>query len=196
VRYDRRHKDRTRQRIVAAAGRLLRERGYDGVGIDDLMAAADLTRGGFYVHFRSKADLFAAVMADEHGFVRLLRRRRGHDRKSLNAEAKAIVADYLHPAHRGVVGRGCHLASLSVDAARASRPVRAAYAAQVRTLTRELVRGLAEPAGELDPRALAALALCVGGLVIARAAHDEEIAAAVLGSARDAAHAALDRPPG
>jgi TetR/AcrR family transcriptional repressor of nem operon len=42
-----------RERIVVAAGRLLRRHGYDGVGIDDIMDAAELTRGGFSGDVRS-----------------------------------------------------------------------------------------------------------------------------------------------
>jgi TetR/AcrR family transcriptional repressor of nem operon len=192
MRYPKEHKAAMRERIVVAAGRLLRRHGYDGVGIDDIMDAAELTRGGFYGYFRSKAHLFAEVMGDEHGFVRLLRRRRSRDRSGLRAEATAIIADYLAPAHRETVGRGCHLTALSVDAARASPAVRRAYATQVRALVAELARGLDRPA-ELDPRALAALAACVGGLVIARAANDEPLARAMLRASRAAAVAQLER---
>jgi TetR/AcrR family transcriptional repressor of nem operon len=193
VRYSRTHKDETRRRIVTEAGALLRRHGYAGVGIDDLMAAARLTRGGFYGYFRSKADLFTQVMAAEHGFVRLLRRRRGTTPARLRAEATTIIGDYLGPANAETVGRGCHLASLSVDAARAPRAVRRAYATQVRALVAELSRGLDEPS-DLDPRALAALALCIGGLVVARAADDSALASALLHASRDAAVAELARP--
>ena len=53
------HKDRIRQRILDRSAELFRKRGFEGVSIDNLMAAADLTRGGFYAHFSSKSDLFA-----------------------------------------------------------------------------------------------------------------------------------------
>ncbi|MFP3624733.1 TetR/AcrR family transcriptional regulator, partial [Burkholderia sp. SIMBA_051] len=46
-----------RARIVETSSKLFRERGYDGVGVSDLMAAAGFTHGGFYKHFKSKADL-------------------------------------------------------------------------------------------------------------------------------------------
>ncbi|HEY4835185.1 MAG TPA: TetR family transcriptional regulator, partial [Bradyrhizobium sp.] len=48
-----------RQRIVGAAGRLFREKGFDGIGVADIMQAAGLTHGGFYGHFASKEDLAA-----------------------------------------------------------------------------------------------------------------------------------------
>src|ERR1043165_1837256 len=48
-----------RERIVQVAAKLFRERGFDGIGVADLMKAAGLTHGGFYGHFGSKDDLAA-----------------------------------------------------------------------------------------------------------------------------------------
>jgi len=192
MRYPEDHKDRVRERVQRAAGRLFRRHGYDGVGIDAIMSAARLTRGGFYGHFRSKAALFAEALAQEHDFVRLLRGRRGRTRDTLRREALRIVGDYLHPAHRDEVGRGCHLAALSADVARAGRPAQRAYEATVRALADELGRGLDRPQS-LDPRALAAIALCVGGLSVARAVDDETLATAVLQAAERAAREQLLR---
>ena len=48
-----------RERIIEAAGALFRARGFDGIGLADIMKAADLTHGGFYGHFASKDDLVA-----------------------------------------------------------------------------------------------------------------------------------------
>ncbi|MFL5639762.1 MAG: TetR/AcrR family transcriptional regulator, partial [Gemmatimonadaceae bacterium] len=48
-----------RERIVATAAQLFRERGFEGIGVADLMKEAGLTHGGFYGHFASKDDLIA-----------------------------------------------------------------------------------------------------------------------------------------
>ena len=48
-----------RERIIEAAGALLRANGFSGIGVADIMKAADLTHGGFYGHFNSKDDLVA-----------------------------------------------------------------------------------------------------------------------------------------
>ena len=79
MRYPSEHKAEVRRRIVECAASLFRRRGYDGVGIDAIMAEAELTRGGFYGHFKSKADLFAAVAAHVRGWIARtpLRERRG-----------------------------------------------------------------------------------------------------------------------
>src|SRR5258708_21221466 len=52
-----------RRNILAAAARLFRERGFDAVTLDDVMNEANLTRGGFYGHFKSKSDLMAQACA-------------------------------------------------------------------------------------------------------------------------------------
>ncbi|MDR3079580.1 MAG: TetR family transcriptional regulator, partial [Streptomyces sp.] len=52
-----------RAHVVATAARVFRERGYDGVSVADLMAAAGFTHGGFYKNFKSKADLMAEASA-------------------------------------------------------------------------------------------------------------------------------------
>lgn len=49
--------DANRRKIVSAAGKLFRSRGYDAVGISDVMQAAGMTQGGFYKHFASKEAL-------------------------------------------------------------------------------------------------------------------------------------------
>src|ERR1700732_1728317 len=52
-----------RERIVAAASRLFREKGFDGIGLDAIMDGVGLTHGGFYRHFRSKEALAAEAVS-------------------------------------------------------------------------------------------------------------------------------------
>ena len=98
-----------RARIVETASKLFRERGYDGVGVADLMGAAGFTHGGFYKHFGSKADLMAESSA--WGLKRT---------SALAADMKVseFVNRYISREHRDAVGEGCTLAALCGDAAR------------------------------------------------------------------------------
>jgi AcrR family transcriptional regulator len=162
------HKARTRRAIVEAAARLFRQKGYDATGIDDVMAAAGLTRGGFYGHFPSKEALFAEVVRDAHGFIRLLRARQAADRRGLAREGLKVIADYMDPDHLAEVGPGCTLAALPADAARAGLAAQLAYASAFYVLIGEFGRALPR-ARPLDRRATAAVTLCVGAVALAQA---------------------------
>lgn len=62
--------EETRDRILATARHAFAERGYDGASLNDLIRAAEITKGGFYFHFPSKAALALAVIDDTKASVR------------------------------------------------------------------------------------------------------------------------------
>lgn len=183
MRYPATHKEETRQRILEKAAELFRQKGYDGVGIDRIMATARLTRGGFYAHFRSKAALFAEVLRRESDFVRRVRNAR---------DARDVIRGYLDPANREAVGRGCVLASLTNEVPRRDRAAKRAYAEQVEELATELAAHVASGSADARARALEAVALCVGGISLARGVDDDELAGEILEVCRDRACDALE----
>jgi AcrR family transcriptional regulator len=63
TRFDRR-KQRTRQQLKDAAAKLILERGFDAVTIQDITDYADVGRGTFYLHFRDKEEIVARIIQD------------------------------------------------------------------------------------------------------------------------------------
>lgn len=61
--------DSTRAKLFAAAAELIGERGFHGTTVDDIVERAGVAKGTVYYHFRSKAELFDALLT-EH-FTRL-----------------------------------------------------------------------------------------------------------------------------
>jgi AcrR family transcriptional regulator len=54
----------TRQRLIEAAARLFAEKGYEQTSVRDLGEALGMTTGAVYRHFRNKAELLAAAVAE------------------------------------------------------------------------------------------------------------------------------------
>lgn len=54
----------TRQRLIAAAARLFASQGYEQTSVRDLAQALGMTTGAIYRHFRNKAELLAAAVAE------------------------------------------------------------------------------------------------------------------------------------
>jgi TetR/AcrR family transcriptional repressor of nem operon len=186
-----------RARVVETASVLFRERGFDGVGVADLMAAAGFTHGGFYKNFGSKADLMAESTAC--GIAQTAAMSEGVD-------APTFVDLYLSRQHRDARATGCTMAALAADAARQPESVRAAFASGVEKLVSQLSPpASAEPsdpsAARLQPpditpltRAaiLDVLAHAMGALVMSRACPDDSpLADEFLTAAREAILASL-----
>jgi TetR/AcrR family transcriptional repressor of nem operon len=186
-----------RARVVETASQLFRERGFDGVGVADLMAAAGFTHGGFYKQFGSKADLMAESAACGIAQTAAL---------SAGVDAPTFVTQYLSRAHRDQRATGCTMAALGGDAARQPEPVRAAFAQGIESLVTRLTQPPEGQAGSDLPAAtptraqiLDVFSRAVGALVLSRACPDDApLADELLTVAREAILrdlAAIPAPP-
>ena len=168
--------------VVETASHLFRERGFDGVGVVDLMAAAGFTHGGFYKQFGSKADLMAEAMAC--GIAQTAALAEGVD-------AASFVRHYLSREHRDGRATGCAMAALSGDAVRQPDSVRVAFEDGVESLVALLSRqgpsSDRSDAAQARARILDVLSHAVGALVLSRACPDDSpLADEILAVCRDA----------
>jgi TetR/AcrR family transcriptional repressor of nem operon len=156
-----------REKIVAAAAKLFRERGIAAVGVAELMAAVGMTHGGFYKHFESKDALIAEACA--HSFAE----PGGNLRATAEAakpgeELRAIVDSYLSRRHRDNPGRGCAVAALGGEVGNRENPAREAIQAGRERLVALVARYL--KGEDAKDRASAFVATMVGALITARLA--------------------------
>jgi len=169
---------RHRAALLGAASALFRERGFAGVSIAEIAAAAGLTHGAFYNHFASKEALCAEVVEqaiDET--VKLVK---------AVPNRRTRVDFYLSAGHAENRAEGCPFAALSGDVAREPRKIRAAFSRAADRLFDVLANE--EPAGA-EPardRAIASLATRVGALVLARATSDPKLRDEILRAAKRA----------
>ena len=173
ARYDKEHKEATRQRILETAGHRFKQDGIDGSGVATLMSDAGLTNGAFYAHFASKDDLVANVLADQLGAQAATLRTLPAGRAGL----ELFLREYLSPQHRDDPGAGCPSAALLDEIGRCPSATRDAYTDGTRAIVDEIATRLT-PA---DPRsargkALGLFTTAVGTLQLSRALSDPAFA--------------------
>lgn len=182
MRVSRAQAEENRRHVIEVAGRLFRERGVDGIGLNDLMAAAGLTRGAFYGQFDSKEAL--VVEASERALAGNAQRWSAVIAESPEHPFAAVVAFYLSNRHRQAIGNGCALAALAADAARSGAALGPVFEAGVEAHLGILASLQSElPEEEAQDRAIATLATMVGALLLSRAVGGTSLSARILDAA-------------
>jgi len=178
------HRDETRTRIVRSAQRLFNIHGFGAVSIDEIMAAANLTRGGFYRYFASKSDLYAEAMDCFFTNPECGNRWKGVEVDPAKGPiGPQIVRAYLSRQHFQDIEDSCPMVALPGDVARSGANAKRAYENALKAMIEHL-QSDAPRTGKPDRQAaLAIAAICIGGMVIARASDDIAVADEV----RDAA---------
>jgi TetR/AcrR family transcriptional repressor of nem operon len=189
----------TRERILKSARHLFNRYGLAAVTIDQVMAEAGLTRGGFYKHFNTKEALYAEAIAafdcSDPGIWQRERWQRAHIEPGARGEvlAQFIVRAYLSHEHLEDREASCPLIGLPSDVAREGESVKAAYRQVLERMVRAFEANLAPPKGPVRPRALAMVSLCVGGMVLARAIDDSALADELRRAVREQVLAEFDQ---
>jgi AcrR family transcriptional regulator len=189
MRYEKGHKNETRQHIVDVAARRFREDGIAGAGVASLMADAGLTNGAFYGHFESKEELVREAL------LGALDRRK--DLLEANARAglgpETWISSYLSPRHRDQPGSGCFTAALVAELARHPKATRDAFTAKFTDILKLLADQL--PAGSPEVRRRTATALygmMIGTLQLSRAVSDKQLSTQILEDGVTSARALVD----
>ena len=181
-----------RERIIETAAELFRSKGFSGIGVADIMKAAELTHGGFYGHFASKDDLIA--QASRRSMQRAAQNWRKVVAESASDAFATLLTRYLSPRHRNDPGQGCVFAALSGDAARCGKPVREAFAEGLEPLI-DILSGIVGGRTKAARRrkAIAALSELIGALVLSRAVGNGGLSDEILDAGRRELLAAADR---
>jgi TetR/AcrR family transcriptional regulator, transcriptional repressor for nem operon len=189
--------EENRQTVINVASRLFRERGFDGIGLKDLMEGAGLTQGAFYKQFASKEDL--AAQASKRALESASHRWSAAIAANPEDPLGAVIAFYLSTGHREEKMNGCPIVALGSDAARQGIDVKASFETGIKAYLEILGRMIAdtddeEPSG----KAMAILSTMVGALVLSRAVNSKRLSKRFLqaaakdvlarSSARDAQH--------
>jgi len=172
----------TREAIVAAAADLIRRTGIAEASLADMMAAAGLTHGGFYRHFRNKEHLISEALSAA-GEKTITTIGRNMAKGGLNA----AVDGYLSKSHRDSPTPICPFAALGSEMARSGKETKAAA-------TEVLEKVFVTLAGDVPDReeargdAIVALCTMIGAMTLARVVVDSDLSSEILDRAKDHLH--------
>jgi TetR/AcrR family transcriptional regulator, transcriptional repressor for nem operon len=164
-----------RERILAAAERLFRQKGVDAVGLAELMKEAGFTQGGFYNHFASKEALVSEVIgkAVDDARQQLEASVTGSRKKGVDPLIRQIQW-YLSPGQRDDIEGGCAIAGFAGEVPHLSKPAQASYAEALECAFNQIANMVLENDSNLTreqayARALALYSQMVGSVVLSRA---------------------------
>lgn len=171
------HREEVREKIVDSARRLFNRYGFDNVSLDQIMQGAGLTRGGFYSYFGSKSDLYAEVLACFFTDPNWKHYWEGVqvDLSATDAGAQVVNA-YLSRQHFEDVENSCPMVALPSDVMRSGKDTKQAFENAFVAMVSILERSVTGSKQERQAKGKAIAAMCVGGMVAARAMASRAVA--------------------
>jgi len=175
--YPRGHRAEVKATIVQSARRLFNRHGFDNVSLHQIMAGAGLTHGGFYSYFASKSDLYAEVLGCFFTDANWKSCWEGVEVDLASAEVgPQVVRAYLSRQHFEDVENSCPMVALPSDVSRSGKAAKSAFETVFKAMVSVLERSMSGNGRPRHTTAQAAAALCVGGMVVARALVDRGVA--------------------
>jgi TetR/AcrR family transcriptional repressor of nem operon len=185
MRYRPEHKLQTHQKIVKDASRRVRSEGLNGAAVAAVMRDTGLTHGGFYKHFASKDELLLESLREGFREIEDILARAA-EKSSPRDAWKSVVKTYLsldlcdHPE------RGCPLAALAPDLARAGKGLKPQIVAElVRYKTRMMPFMPGRRTAQKERAFFAIFSTMIGAVELARLLPDPAMREKVLAYARD-----------
>ncbi|WP_419701721.1 TetR/AcrR family transcriptional regulator [Mucilaginibacter sp. NFX135] len=181
--------ERTKQFILETAAPIFNQKGLSGANIDDVLAAAKLTKGCLYGHFENREDLALQVvdfMLNTNGEKMLLTISKG---KTAKAKVFAFLDFYKDPLNTYLKG-GCPIFNIAVESDDNFPAIKEKIAGVIRQgqelFVNILNQGIqsGEFSDQLDPAVYAfkAVAAVEGAVVMCRAMNTAKPMAALLKS--------------
>jgi TetR/AcrR family transcriptional regulator, transcriptional repressor for nem operon len=163
------HRSAVKRKIVQSARRLFNRHGFASVSIEQIMAGAGLTHGGFYSYFKCKSELYTEVLDCFFTDPEWQSCWEGVEVDLSSSDVgPQVVRAYLSRQHFDDVENSCPMVALPTDVSRCDQSAKRAFETVFQAMVNVLERS-STPDG--PPRriiAQATAALCVGGMVVAR----------------------------
>jgi TetR/AcrR family transcriptional repressor of nem operon len=171
------HRNEVRKKIVESARKLFNRHGFDNVSLRQIMAGAGLTHGGFYSYFKSKSDLYAQVLGCFFTDPEWKSCWEGVEVDLSSADVgPQVVRAYLSRQHFEDVENSCPMVALPTDVARSSASTKRVFETVFGAMANALERSMTKKGQRSHEMGRALAALCVGGMVVARAMADRAAA--------------------
>lgn len=171
------HRLAVKKKIIDSARRLFNRYGFENVSVQQIMAGAGLTHGGFYSYFNSKSDLYAEVLGCFFTDPDWKNCWEGvHVDLSSTDVGPQVVRAYLSRQHYEDVENSCPMVALPTDVARSNATARRAFQTVFNAMVSVLERGVRDKKQRSRTRAQAIAAMCIGGMVVSRTMVDRAVA--------------------
>ena len=183
------HRLQVKKSIIDSARKLFNRFGFENVSVNQIMAGAGLTHGGFYSYFQSKSDLYAEVLGCFFTDPEWKNCWEGVEVDLSSTDVGSqVVRAYLSRQHYEDVENSCPMVALPTDVGRSGESARLAFETVFKAMVSVLERSLPPNGGPRRDTAQGIAALCIGGMIVARTVVNRELADELRASCTAVAH--------
>jgi len=171
------HRASIKKNIIDSARKLFNRHGFESVSLQQIMAGAGLTHGGFYSYFKSKSDLYTAVLGCFFTDPEWKSCWEGVrvDLSSTDVGPQVVRA-YLSRQHFDDVENSCPMVALPTDVARSGVNARRAFQTVFKAMVSVLERSIVQNGRRRRATAQSIAAMAIGGMIVARSMVDQRLA--------------------